>query len=236
MRKVMSILLIILMIISITTGCTISSEIKDSDKFKEEYESENGKQSKSGKEYRKVSIPEDNPFEYITAEELLKKIDNKETFIAYFGFSTCPWCRSVIEEMIKCAKDSDVDKIYYVDIKGIRDTREINAAGEIETTKEGTKGYMELLEKLDEVLEEYIVTVTDSEEDEISLGEKRIYAPSLVAVVDGKATKLEDGISDKLIDPYMELTDEIKNDIYKKFKCVFKCLEEKETVCTTKAC
>lgn len=235
MKKVLSIILILTMIISIT-GCTISDDIKDSDKFKEEYESQNGKKSKSGKEYRKVSIPEDNPFVYATAEEISKKIDNKETFIVYFGFSTCPWCRSVIEELIKCANDSDVDKIYYVDIKDIRDTREINKDGEIETTKEGTKGYMELLDKLDEVLDEYTVTVTDSEEDEISLEEKRIYAPNLVAVVNGKATKLEDGISNKLTDPYMELTDEIKKDIYGKFKCVFKCLEEAETVCTTKAC
>ena len=235
MKKVLSIILIVMMIISIT-GCTISDDIKDSDKFKEEYESQNGKKSKSGKEYRKVSIPEDNPFVYATAEEIIKKIDNKETFIVYFGFSTCPWCRSVIEELIKCANDSDVDKIYYVDIKDIRDTREINKDSEIETTKEGTKGYMELLDKLDEVLDEYTVTVTDSEEDEISLEEKRIYAPNLVAVVNGKATKLEDGISNKLTDPYMELTDEIKKDIYGKFKCVFKCLEEAETVCTTKAC
>ena len=235
MKKIFSILLIVVLLVSIT-GCTISDDINDSDKFKKEYESENGKKSKSGKEYRKLSIPDDNPFVYITAEELSKKIDKKETFIVYFGFSTCPWCRSVIEEMIKCAKDSDVDKIYYVDIKDIRDTREINAEGDIETTKEGTKGYMELLEKLDEVLDEYTVTVTDSEEDEISLGEKRIYAPNLVAVVDGKATKLEDGISDELTDPYMELTDDIKKDIYGKFKCVFKCLEEAETVCTTKAC
>lgn len=234
MKKIFSILLIVVLLVSLT-GCTVSDDIKDSDKFKKEYESENGKKSKSGKEYRKLSIPDDNPFVYITAEELSKKIDKKETFIVYFGFSTCPWCRSVIEEMIKCAKDSDVDMIYYVDIKDIRDTREINKDGEIETTKEGTKGYMELLEKLDAVLEEYKATVTDSEE-EISLEEKRIYAPNLVAVVEGKATKLEDGISDKLTDPYMELTDEIKKDIYGKFKCVFKCIEELETVCTTKAC
>ena len=221
MKKVLSIILILTMIISIT-GCTISDDIKDSDKFKEEYESQNGKKSKSGKEYRKVSIPEDNPFVYATAEEIIKKIDNKETFIVYFGFSTCPWCRSVIEELIKCANDSDVDKIYYVDIKDIRDTREINKDGEIETTKEGTKGYMELLDKLDEVLDEYTVTVTDSEEDEISLEEKRIYAPNLVAVVNGKATKLETGISEKQTDAYMDLTDEMKKERYSKFESVLK--------------
>lgn len=233
MKRVISILIIISLIVSFT-GCTSLSKENDSMKFKEEYETENGKKSKSGKENRKLTIPDDNPFVYITAEKLSKKIDKKESFIVYFGFSTCPWCRSIIEELIKCAKDSNVDNIYYVDIKDIRDIKEINEDGEIVTTKEGTKGYMELLEKLDEVLEKY--TVTNSKEDEINLEEKRIYAPNVVAVVNGKATKMEDGISDKLTDPYMKLTDEIKKDIYGKFKCIFKCIEEAETVCTTKAC
>ena len=61
MKKIMSILLIIVTLVSIT-GCTLSSEIKDSEKFKEEYESQNGQKSKSGKKLRKVSISEDNPF------------------------------------------------------------------------------------------------------------------------------------------------------------------------------
>ena len=140
MKKIISILLIVVLMISVT-GCVISNDIKDSEKFKEEYESQNGKKSKSGKENRKVSISEDNPFVYTTAEEISKKMDNKETFIVYFGFSTCPWCRSIIEELIKCAKDSKVDKIYYVDVLDIRDTKEIDEEGNIKTTKEGTRGY-----------------------------------------------------------------------------------------------
>lgn len=234
MKKILSILLIVVLLVSLT-GCKSSTELKDADKFKEEYESQNGEETKSGKKMRKVSITEDNPFVYTTAEKISKKIDKEETFIVYFGFSTCPWCRSVIEELVKCAKDSEIDKIYYVDILNIRDTKEI-VDGEIKTTKEGSKGYMELLDKLGEVLDDYKITVTDSEEDEISLEEKRIYAPNIVAVVNGKPTKLETGISDKLTDPYMELTDEIKKDTYGKFKCLFECIEEAETLCTKKAC
>ena len=233
MRKTISILLIIMITITIT-GCTTSKKQTDSEKFKEEYEKENGKKSKSGNVNRTVSISEDNPFVYSTAEEISEKIDNKETFIVYFGFSTCPWCRSIIEELIRCAKDSNVDKIYYVDVLDIRDKKEINDAGEIETNKKGTKGYMELIEKMSDVLSEY--TTTDENDEEVLLGEKRIYAPNLIAVVDGKATKMEEGISDKLTDPYMELTDEIKKDTYNSFKCIFKCLEEQETLCTSKTC
>ena len=232
MKKIISILLIVVLMISVT-GCVISNDIKDSEKFKEEYESQNGKESKSGKENRKVSISEENPFVYTTAEEISKKMDNKETFIVYFGFSTCPWCRSIIEELIKCAKDSKVDKIYYVDVLDIRDTKELDEEGNIKTTKEGTKGYKELIDKMSNVLSDYTTT---KEGKEISLEEKRIYAPNVIAVVNGKATKLEEGISEDLKDPYMELTDEMKKYTYNSFKCIFKCLEEAETVCTSKAC
>ena len=232
MKKFISILLIVVLMISVT-GCVISNDIKDSEKFKEEYESQNGKKSKSGKENRKVSISEDNPFVYTTAEEISKKMDNKETFIVYFGFSTCPWCRSIIEELIKCAKDSKVDKIYYVDVLDIRDTKELDEDGTIKTTKEGTKGYKELIDKMSNVLSDYTTT---KEGEEISLEEKRIYAPNVIAVVNGKATKLEEGISEELKDPYMELTEEMKKYTYNSFKCIFKCLEEAETVCTSKAC
>lgn len=232
MKKIISILIIVVLMISVT-GCVISNDIKDSEKFKEEYESQNGKKSKSGKENRKVSISEDNPFVYTTAEEISKKMDNKETFIVYFGFSTCPWCRSIIEELIKCAKDSKVDKIYYVDVLDIRDTKELDEDGTIKTTKEGTKGYKELIDKMSNVLSDYTTT---KEGKEISLEEKRIYAPNVIAVVNGKATKLEEGISEELKDPYMELTEEMKKYTYNSFKCIFKCLEEAETVCTTKAC
>ena len=233
MKKIISILLIVVLMISVT-GCVISNDIKDSEKFKEEYESQNGKKSKSGKENRKVSISEDNPFVYTTAEEISKKMDNKETFIVYFGFSTCPWCRSIIEELIKCAKDSKVDKIYYVDVLDIRDTKELDEEGNIKTTKKGSKGYNELIDKMSNVLSDY--TTTTEEGEEISLEEKRIYAPNVIAVVNGKATKLEEGISEDLKDPYMELTDEMKKYTYNSFKCIFKCLEEAETVCTSKAC
>ena len=233
MKKIISILLIVVLMISVT-GCVISNDIKDSEKFKEEYESQNGKKSKSGKENRKVSISEDNPFVYTTAEEISKKMDNKETFIVYFGFSTCPWCRSIIEELIKCAKDSKVDKIYYVDVLDIRDTKELDEEGNIKTTKKGSKGYNELIDKMSNVLSDY--TTTTEEGEEISLEEKRIYAPNVIAVVNGKATKLEEGISEDLKDPYMELTDEMKKYTYNSFKCIFKCLEETETVCTSKAC
>ena len=233
MKKIMSILLVITILVSLT-GCVLSPDVKDGERFKEEYEKENGKKSKSGKENRTVLIDEDNPFVYTTAEEISKKMDNNETFIVYFGFSTCPWCRSIIEQLIKCAKDNNIDKIYYVDVLNIRDTKEIDEDGNIQNAKKGSKGYLELIDKMKNVLSDY--TLTNSDGDEISLEEKRIYAPNVVAVVDGEATKMEEGISEDLKDPYQKLTDKMKKETYNKFKCLFQCLKEAESMCTKKSC
>ena len=86
---------------------------------------------------------------------------------------------------------------------------------------------MELLTKLDKVLADY--TLTDKDGNEVSAGEKRIYAPNVVGVQNGEPTELETGESEKLTNPYDELTDEMRKETYNKLKCVFKCLEEKDT-------
>ena len=203
---------------------------EDAIKFKEEYESLNGEvNEKNDKEYRELSISKDNPFIYKEADDIVEMINNEATFAVYFGFNSCPWCRSVIPTLIEVAKDTEIEKIYYVDVKEIRDTIEINDNGELETTKEGTDGYYKLIELLGDVLSDY--TLTDSDGNKISANEKRIYAPNVVIVVDGKAEKMESGISDKQIDGYMELTDEIKEDTYNKFENILEYMYVKQHTC-----
>lgn len=232
-KKIFLILLLIVSILAIT-GCKKKVD-KESDayRFREEYMSINGTKNSSGKKIRTVTIPEENPFVYVTAEELVKKIDNKETFIVYFGFPTCPWCRSILEQLIKAAEDKKVEKIYYVNVLDIRDIKEVGEDGNITTTREGTEGYMNLLKQLDSVLEDYTLT---KNEDTIQTGEKRIYAPNIIAISRGKAIQLETGISEELTDPYAKLTKNIKEYAYNKFKCLIKCLEEDSTTCKKNAC
>ena len=98
MKKTIFSLLVIGLIILSVTGCgkeNIESNV-DALKFKEEYEAINGVANSSGKEHRTLSISEDNPFVYVTGEEIVEKIENNETFYVYFGSPYCPWCRSVI--------------------------------------------------------------------------------------------------------------------------------------------
>ena len=79
----------------IITGCGVKKEVMtDALKFKNEYEKLNGKSNDVGKDYRKIKIKEDNPFVYATASEIVQKMEEQKTFAVYFGYSSCPWCRS----------------------------------------------------------------------------------------------------------------------------------------------
>ena len=232
MKKLIFSLLLVIVVFSIT-GCTYKMS-EDQKKFKEEYESLNGKKTEKGDNtYRKLNISKDNPFVYTTAEEVVEKINNKETFIVYFGFSKCPWCRSILEELIHAAKDKKVEKIYYVDVLDIRDIKELKD-GEVVTTKEGTEGYMKLIELLNPVLEDY--NLEDENGEKIATGEKRIYAPNVVAISSGEAIQLETGTPDYFEDPYAKLTDKVKKYSYKKFTCLMKCLEEEKNICKKNSC
>ncbi len=203
----------------------------DAQMFKKEYESLNNEiNDKSNKEYRKVSISSKNPIIYSTEDEIVSKIENKETFVVYFGFAKCPWCRSVIETLIKVANDSGLDKIYYVDIESIRDIIELDENNNLITKTKGTDGYYKLLEKFNTVLKDY--TIKDKNENEIQTGEKRIYAPNIISIVDGEAKELATGISSLQTDAYMDLTDEMKNETYTALQCIIKCTLNTANTCS----
>jgi len=204
----------------------------DAYKFKNEYESINNKDNGHGNKYRELSIPDDNPFVYATCDDIVEKINNKETFVVYFGFKECPWCRSILTELINVAKDKEIDTIYYVDIKDVRDVKEY-VDGEIKTTKEGDRYYIELISLLDKVLDEYTLK---TDEGEVSTGEKRIYAPNIIAIGEGVPIQMETGISDELKDPYGKLTKKVKKYAYNQFKCVLECIEEESLVCEKDKC
>lgn len=234
MKRRSILVIIAIVILLIITGCSYDKkeEKADSLKFKEEYESING-DIIEGTDYkvRTLNIPEDNPIVYAEANDIISMMDNNETFVVYFGFNSCPWCRSVLPVLLDVAKDLNLKKIYYVDVKDIRDRLDVDEDGNIITVKEGSEGYIGLLARLDDVLEDYILEVDGKE---IETEEKRIYAPNVVSIVNGKAKELETGISDELDDPFMKLTDKIKKETYNKFKCSIKCVLENKNSCSSK--
>jgi len=216
------ILLSILMLLSIFTisGCAS----KEGKAFKEDYEKLNGQTNASGKVHRTISIDEDNPFIEVSADDIVKKIENKETFYVYFGSALCPWCRSTIESAIKVAKENNIKTIYYVDIwdengkEVLRDKYELQD-NELVKTIEGTESYYKLLDYFNDFLSDY--TITDSDGNAISTNEKRIFAPNFMYIQDGEIKKLTNGKADSQTDSRQELTDELKNEQIQKYKEFF---------------
>lgn len=210
------VLVIALIFTVINNGGTSRFNSEDAKKFKQEYEALNGNVSSSGTAIRTVNIKEDNPFVYSTVEDIIKKIDNGETFIVYFGFPNCPWCRSVIEKAIEVANKENIKTVYYINIRNdkneeiLRDKYILGKKNKVEKEEDGTPEYKKLLEKLDSVLADYTLTTQDG--DEIKVGEKRIYAPNFVYVKNGTPLKLEEGISSKQTSSSQELTEDILND------------------------
>lgn len=233
MKKKLMMILLLVIVMGIVLGFIYKKETDykktDAYKFKVEYESLNGEKTTYGDNtYRTVKIDKNNKIIYSTAKEIVEKIEKNESFVVYFGFSKCPWCRSMVENLVELSNEYDME-VYYVDVLDIRDKIEY-IDGEKVITK-GDENYMKLLDLIGDVLDDY--KVTDSEGNEYDTGEKRIYAPNVVAIIQGKATKKVEGISDKLTDPYMDLTDDMNKESKKQLECIFKCLEE-TGVCTKK--
>ena len=221
MKKLLPIILIIISIFTITS-CTN----KNAKAFKEDYERLNGTKNKIGKEHRTINISDNNPFIEVSADEIVEKIDKKETFFVYFGSAICPWCRSVIESAIKIAKEKNIKTIYYVDVwdddgkEILRDKFEIKD-NQLIKTKNGTDAYYKLLNNFNNLLRDYTIEDPVIDDKEYDTGEKRIYAPNFFYIKNGNAIKLTTGKSEKLTDPRGDLTDEIKKEQEDKFRDFF---------------
>lgn len=110
-------------------------------------------------------VSEDNVFVYRTLEEVNKIIKNGSGII-FLGFPECPWCRGYAPIINEIAKQEKLEKIYYFNIKKDRE--------------ENSELYQETVKLLGENLRY---------DDE---GNRRIYAPSLIAVKNGKIVGFDD--------------------------------------------
>ena len=128
-NTILIIVLIILLIISFGTIIYLNKQLndqknktivvkdssEDAQNFKEEYEKLNNVQNSIGETYNEVSIDKENPIVYVTLEKLSNIIDSEEEAYIYISSSTCPYCRTTIETLLKVAKDLNIKKIYYYD-------------------------------------------------------------------------------------------------------------------------
>lgn len=171
----------------------------DSLKFKEEYESLNGKENSSGKNYLSLNISSNNPIVYSSFQEVYNLIE-KGTGIIYFGFPGCPWCRNAVPVLLDAAQELNISKIYYFNALSIRDKKHLDENGNIITDEEGTEDY----KKLVEILYDELPVYDGLNDDSI----KRLYFPTVVFVKDGKIVGIHTSTVDSQSDPYIKLSEE----------------------------
>ncbi len=189
-------------------GCGTKS---DAQRFKEEYESLNGKiRDKTGKEYVHIELPSDNPMIYADADKILEVLDNSG--VIYFGFDECPWCRNALPVLIEAASQTNTKEIYYFDLKDERDELKLNEDGTIETEKEMSADYKKIYDAMKDSLSVYEGLNDDSI--------KRIYAPTIVFVKNGQIIGMHEGTVESQMDSSIPLTTDQKIElkaIYEKY-------------------
>lgn len=190
-------LICVLLIVLLASACNDSSVKQEALRFKEEYESLNGKENDSGIDYVNVVIEADHPMVYADIDQLLEVIKNDG--IIYFGFDECPWCRNALPVLIEAAREKEVSEIYYYDIKGIRDELVLNEEGMIEVMKEKSEDYQLIYDALYDSLNIY----EGLNDDTI----KRLYAPSVFFIKEGKVMLMHESTVESQKDPSVMMSD-----------------------------
>lgn len=217
--KLLIIFLIIL--ICIITFITVKKNrvTKDEKSFKKEYERYNGYTNPgSDKKYFDVNIEEKNGIKYLDDDEVIDMLENK-TGIIYFGFPTCPWCRSMIEVLLDAKDSTNQKNIYYYNALDIRDEKVLED-GKVKTTKKGKKNYYKILDILGDKASVY----EGLEDDSI----KRLYFPTVVFVRNGKIVDIHISTVDSQEDPYKKLNKKQKAELKKIYTRGIAKMNEKE--------
>lgn len=118
---------------------------------------------KFSKEY--TELTKENVYVYKEIDEVIKILEHG-TGLVYLGFPECPWCQRYVVYLNEVAKEEGLEKIYYYNIK--------------EDREKNTDNYQKLVSILEENLQ------YDQE------GNRRIYAPSIIAVRGGKIVGFDD--------------------------------------------
>ena len=226
MKKIIFSLIAIIFIAGVC-GCGIKS---DSSKFKEEYESLNGQiNEKNSKTYPEVIVGEDNPFVYSNADEIISLLSDKKTGVVYLGYNTCPWCRNIIAPLQASAKENNIGKIYYMDLKNERDQKGIDSEGNVITIKEGSEAYKKLLVAFDEYLDDYNLT---HDGKTVPTNEKRIYVPLVIFIKEGEVVGYHCDTISSQKDPYVLLDEDGFNEL----KGIYNNYMEKLITCEEGGC
>lgn len=197
--------------------------------FKYEYEKVNNKEAKGDKKYRVLNISKDNPYVKVDPSEIVKKIENKESFYLYVGDHLCPWCRSGLEKAIEVAMKQGIKDVYYIDFwddnhnEILRDlyTVEVDKKDEptFTKTKDATDAYTKILDAVKDYAQDYTI---DKDGNTYNVGVKRLYGGDHFYFENGKCVRYMTLRSEKLAGSFDPLTEEVLQDQEEVFTKFFK--------------
>lgn len=150
-------------------------------KFRDDYTLYNFATYSNGKSIE-VNIPSKNNVRYVKGKNVVSLM-KKETGIFYFGYTSCPWCRNVVETVIEVSRENNLP-IYYIDSKKL--------------SKEDLKSVIEYLK-------EYL-RKSDS-------GKDRLYVPDVYFVEDGNIINHHIGTIDSQTNPFNKLEGKDKKEL-----------------------
>lgn len=127
-------------------------EITDASKFSDEY----------------TELTDDNVFVYASVDEIIDTLENGNG-VVYLGFPECQWCQRYVVYLNDVAKENNVDKILYYNIREDRNNNSDN--------------YLKIVDLLKDYLQD--------DED----GKPRIYVPAIIFMNDGKIVGFDDETS-----------------------------------------
>ena len=192
------------------------NKITEAIKFKREYEGLNNDKNDSGEnKFLPISIDKTNPIKYLSETDLNEFLQ-EGTGIIYFGFPECPWCRNLVPVLIDALKEKDINDVYYMNVKEIRDLKELSN-GKIVTKKEGSNSYKTIIEKLDNYLPAYEGLNDDTV--------KRLYVPAVFFIKNGEVVGTHFNTVDSQTNPMIPLTEaqysELKNILIENIEKVY---------------
>lgn len=123
-------------------------------------------------------------------KDFLQRLDQKETFVAYFGFADCPWCNDAISILNEEAKKAGIN-IYYINT---RPNKSIKANCDI-------PDYDLLVERVG-------VFFRENEE-----GDPYLYVPFVFFVKDGDIVFTREGTVDGYLPDFMPISEELKEQL-----------------------
>ena len=163
-------------------------------KFKDEYETLNGTDYGSST-LKNITIDSDNNVKYISDEEIIAELTSG-TKVIYLGWPECNWCRTMLPTLVKTLIKNEINTLYYYNFKTLRTEYEEGK------NKEKVKIYEDILEIIGED-----ITSTFAEDSNKS-GEKKILAPTVIFIKDGKYI----GLHVKTVDSQEKSTDLLNKD------------------------